>query len=56
MEDFNLIKEGSRRRRLIPYKVLYVKNAISHSYTLKETGKNIKLSDSAIFQLAQKSK
>jgi len=49
--DFRLIKEGSRKRHLTPYKILYAKEAIRQEYSLKEIGSNISLSDAAIFKL-----
>ena len=47
-EDYNLIKAGSRKRRLIPYKSAYIKAAIDSGYTYREIGKNINISGSAV--------
>jgi REP element-mobilizing transposase RayT len=52
-EDYKLIKAGSRRRHLTPYKRLYVEIALHHKYTLREIGDNIGLSDVAAFKLLQ---
>ncbi|MBO8129872.1 MAG: hypothetical protein H0Z39_11905 [Peptococcaceae bacterium] len=51
MADFKLIKEGSRKRHLVTYKILYAKEALAEQYTFKEIGANIGLSDVAIIKL-----
>lgn len=53
-EEFQLIKDGSRLRKLTPYKKEYVRRALNQRYTLEEIGKNIGLSQAAIFKLANK--
>jgi hypothetical protein len=53
-EEFQLIKDGARLRKLTPYKKEYVLRALSQRYTLEEIGKNIGLSQAAIFKLANK--
>lgn len=53
-EDFRLIKQGSRKRNLTPYKMAYTKEATKINYTLKEIGANINLSDVAVFKLLEK--
>lgn len=49
--DFMLIKEGSRRRHLVPYKKAYAQEAAGQRYTRKEIGDNISLSDVAVLHL-----
>ncbi|MGD9678716.1 MAG: transposase [Vulcanibacillus sp.] len=51
---FKLIKNGSRKRSLTEYKILYIRKSISENYTMDEIGKNIGISDSAICLLANK--
>lgn len=46
--EFRLIKEGSRKRNLIPYKTEYINKAVKHGYSYKEIGENIKVSASAV--------
>ncbi len=41
-EDYELVKEGSRKRSLTSYKVEYARAAIALKYTNKEVGNNIK--------------
>lgn len=49
--EFDLIKKGSRKRNLIPYKAAYVREAIKYQYTLKEIGANIGISSVAVAKL-----
>jgi hypothetical protein len=49
--DFNLIKNGSRKRYLSKYKIQYIKKAIESNYTLKEIGDNISISAVAVLYL-----
>ena len=51
LEEFQLIKEGSRSRKLTPYKKEYVRQARSERYTLEEIGNNISLSQVAILKM-----
>jgi len=53
LDNYQLIKAGSRRRHLTPYKRLYVNTALHQNYTLKEIGGNIGLSDAAAFKLVR---
>ena len=53
-DDYNLIKAGSRRRHLTPYKRLYVKAGLEQGYTLQEIGANIRLSSVAAFKLLRR--
>ncbi|MEW6183089.1 MAG: hypothetical protein AB1500_07925, partial [Bacillota bacterium] len=53
LDEYKLIKSGSRRRDLTRYKKLYVKAALEQRYTLKEIGGNIGLSDVAVYKLAK---
>jgi len=52
--DFELIKEGSRKRNLTPYKIAYAKKAMEYHYTYREIGQNIRLSDVAVYKLIYK--
>ncbi|MEW6696520.1 MAG: transposase [Bacillota bacterium] len=54
LEEFNLIKSGSRKRSLVLYKETYAKAALTYGYTLKEIASNISLTDVAIHKLLQK--
>ena len=54
LEDFEAIKSGSRKRSLTEYKLRYAREALALSYTYKEIGKNISLSDSAIKDLTRR--
>lgn len=51
MEDYELIKKGSRKRHLTGFKISYANKALKSNYTHKEIGKNINLSDAAISKL-----
>lgn len=53
-ELFNLIKAGSRKRNLSEYKKTYIRRTLSGNYTMKEIGKNIGISESAVCLLANK--
>jgi putative transposase len=50
-EDYQLIKKGSRLRKLIPYKKEYVCQAVNLRYSLEEIGNNISISQSAVCYL-----
>ncbi|SFF92873.1 REP element-mobilizing transposase RayT [Desulfotomaculum arcticum] len=49
--DFTLIKNGSRKRNLVPYKVAYAEEAVKQKYTFKSIGENINVSATAISKL-----
>lgn len=51
LEEYELIKQGSRKRCLTQIKKSYIKSALALNYTLKEIGNNIKLSDAAVYKL-----
>ncbi len=51
IEDFELIKKGSRKRELTKYKIEYIQNAIKANYGQKEIGNNINISDTAVRKL-----
>lgn len=53
MEDYNLIRQGSRIKRLIPYKKTYAQLAGKLGYTQKEIGEFINLSKAAINKLTK---
>lgn len=48
--DLQLIKRGSRIRRLLPYKVAYAITALQQGYSMEEIGKHIAVSSSAVCQ------
>lgn len=48
MEQYRLIKSGSRKRMLQTYKLAYIQEAIKQGYTFEEIGKNIGISASGI--------
>src|SRR5690554_3267263 len=47
-EDFDLIKNSSRKRSLTPYKLEYTKLAQEQGYTLKEIAENINTTSATI--------
>ena len=47
-EDYNLIKQGSRQRKLTEYKLKYMQEAIIQHYTYKELGQNIRMTGNAV--------
>ena len=47
MEDYVLVKAGSRKRNLTAYKVEYARAALELKYTNKEIAENIKITESA---------
>lgn len=51
---FNEIKLGSRKRYLSTYKKQFIESAIKANYTMKEIGKNISISDAAVFKIHNK--
>jgi len=53
-EDYQLVKEGSRKRSLTSYKVEYARVALALKYTNKEIGNNIKTTESAIKEMITK--
>lgn len=53
-ELFLDIKNGSRKRNLVGYKKIYTMKSLSNNYTMKEIGKNIGISESAVSLLANK--
>lgn len=50
-EDYKLIKSGSRKRYLSPYKAAYAKKSLEENYTLRQIAENIRLSESAVSKL-----
>lgn len=54
INDYALVKAGSRKRNLTSYKIAYARAALDLKYTYKEIGENIKLTDSAIKDLIGK--
>jgi len=53
-KEFELIKNGSRKRKLTGYKLAYAREALEVNYTLKEIGNNIKISDVAIVDILKR--
>ncbi|MFZ5631697.1 MAG: hypothetical protein ACOY40_02505 [Bacillota bacterium] len=49
-EEFEIIKRGSRMRKLTPVKTLYAKAALSHGYSLREIAGYIGVSPVAVFK------
>lgn len=54
LEDFKLVKAGSRKRSYTMLKVTYIKEALKQGYSVKEIAANISLSDVAVHKLLQK--
>ncbi|MTI85787.1 MAG: transposase [Firmicutes bacterium] len=52
-QDYELIKNGSRKRSLTPFKVAYAKKAMEYNYNLSGIAENINLSKSALCRLMQ---
>ena len=52
-KEFELIKNGSRKRSLTGYKLVYAREALEVNYTLK-VGKNIKISDAAMVDILKR--
>lgn len=50
-EDYNLIKQGSRQRRLTEYKLKYAKEAIKQYYTYQELGQNMRMTGNAVKEM-----
>lgn len=53
-KEFELIKNGSRKRNLTGFKLAYAREALEANYTLKEIGNNIKISDVAIVDMLKR--
>lgn len=53
-KEFELIKNGSRKRILTEYKLLYAMEALKLNYTLKSIGKNIQVSDVALLDMIKR--
>jgi REP element-mobilizing transposase RayT len=56
VDDYNLVKSGSRKRRLMEYKIKYVKAALEQCYTYNEIGKNINMTSSGIQYIKERYK
>ncbi len=52
-EQLELIKSGSRLRKLKPYKEVFVKEALNQGYSIKEIAEYISVSDKAVYKLKQ---
>ena len=53
-EEFELIKNGSRKRNLTKFKLEYIRKSIEANYTQREIGENIGISDAAVRELMRK--
>jgi len=54
INEYNSIKQGSRKRNLTEYKLKYIQSAIEHKYTFSEIGKNINISDSGVKDIIER--
>ena len=54
VEDFCLLKAGSRKRELTGYKLAYIRAALSQNYTYREIAENINISESAVKSLVNR--
>ena len=54
VDELNLIKAGSRKRSLTPFKVKYIENALDSKYTFAEMGANINVSSSSIQEILER--
>jgi putative transposase len=54
IEEFDLIKMGSRKRNLTTYKIEYIRNSLGNNYTLKEIGSNITVSGRAVQEIVER--
>ncbi|MGM0652459.1 MAG: REP-associated tyrosine transposase [Bacillota bacterium] len=52
-DELDLIKMGSRLRKLKPYKEDFVKKALLQGYTIKEIAEYINISDKAVYKLKE---
>ena len=55
-EDFALVKQGSRKRSLAPYKKAYALKAREERYTMEEIGRSIQLSDTSVYKMLEDNK
>lgn len=53
-EDYELVKLGSRKRRLTKYKLEYARAALSFKYTYKEIAYNINIKESSVKDMIYK--
>lgn len=51
--ELDLVKNGSRLRKLKPYKEDFVKQALLHGYTIKEIAEYINVSDKTVYKLKE---
>jgi REP element-mobilizing transposase RayT len=54
IDELNLIKEGSKKRSLTPYKIKYIRNALENKYSFAEIGAYIHVSGSAIQEILER--
>jgi putative transposase len=55
-EQFLLIKNGSRKRGLTPFKIKHIEVALQYQYPLKKIGENIRITQTSVWEFAQKIK
>jgi hypothetical protein len=53
-EEYNIIKNASRKRYLTEYKVSYIKKARKYNYSYSEIVNHIRIADAAVINLADK--
>ncbi|MHB1393344.1 MAG: transposase [Clostridia bacterium] len=53
-EEYQLVKAGSRKRKLTPYKLDYARAALALKYTYKEIGLNINAAESSVKDMVYK--
>lgn len=53
-EEYQLVKAGSRKRKLTPYKLAYARAALALKYTYKEIGLNINAAESSVKDMVYK--
>lgn len=53
VSDYELIKEGSRKRYLLKYKYEYAIEALNHGYTIIEISQNVNVTTNAIRKILQ---
>ena len=54
--DLILLKKGSRKRHLTPYKLNFIQSSIEEKYSLSEIGRVIGMSSPAVYDLVMRYK
>ena len=55
-QDILLLKQGSRKRYLTPYKINFIQSSMEEKYTLSEIGRVIGMSGPAVYDLVMRYK